>query len=92
MVEDITRAAERVVRAIGRDLWDSLSPVRKAVLVEMAYQHGGKGLRGFDETLTAVAGGDWQRASQEMMDSQTGRQDSPGRMATLAQRMLTGRL
>ena len=92
MVEDVTLAAERVVRSVGRDVWDRLSSVRKAVLVEMAYQHGGSGLRGFDETLAAVAGGDWRMAADEMMDSDTGRETSPDRMTTLAKRMLTGRL
>ena len=92
MVEDVALAASRVVKSIGRDVWGRLSPVRKAVLVEMAYQHGGAGLRGFDETLAAVAGEDWQMAADEMMDSDTGQETSPDRMATLAQRMLTGRL
>jgi lysozyme len=72
--------------------WTSyLSPVRQAVLVEMRYQLGLEGLKGFTEFLKAAKAGDWERAAAEMLDSKWHREDTPARAKKLAKRFLEDR-
>ena len=49
----------------------------KEILVEMAYQMGVEGLMGFPKMLHAMAVEDWEKASNEGLDSKWATQDSP---------------
>ena len=68
---------------------EPLSEVRKAVLVDMAFNLGRSRLSKFKNMFAAIADGDFERAAYEMMDSRWSRQ--VGKRATfLAKRMETG--
>jgi len=67
-----------------------IDKVRREVLIEMTFWHGFKGLLGFKKMLTALEVGDYDKAADEMMDSNSGRKYS-GRMSELAYAMRHGR-
>ena len=66
-----------------------IDPVRRAVLVNMAFNLGVAGLLGFHATLEAVHAGDWAAASQHMLESKWAQQVGP-RAHRLADQMRTG--
>ncbi len=47
----------------------TLDPVRRAVLIDMAYEIGGSGLSQFHDMLEAVRAGNWDQAGAELRDS-----------------------
>lgn len=51
------------------DHWFTLSEVRQAVLMDMGYNLGIAGLKGFKNMIEAVNDGDFNRAADEMLDS-----------------------
>lgn len=53
--------------------YDSLSPVRQYVLLNMCYNLGIKGLMGFSKTLFKMKIKDYKGAAMEMLDSNPGR-------------------
>ena len=69
--------------------WHSLSWVRKEVCVHMSFQLGGPTLNGFVQTRQAILDGDWQRAHDEMLDSDWAENDTPARANRMADAMLT---
>lgn len=73
----------------GFPWWGSLSPARKAALVDMRFCLGPGGFRQFRQMLAALERADWQSAADEILDSrfaeQTGR-----RAQTLAGMMRDG--
>lgn len=86
-------AAENVVESLQvGDIGDA----RRAALVDMAFNLGGDGLRGFVQMLAALRRGDWQGAHDAALDSRWARQVDPlgrsgaGRDDDIAQMLLTG--
>jgi len=69
--------------------FDSLDTVRQEVLVNMAFNVGIARLREFVHMLNAVAEGDFEKASKEMLDSVWAGQVG-ARALELAERMRTG--
>ena len=69
--------------------FDSLSEIRKAVLVNMAFQLGRDRLGGFKGVRAAVASGDFTRAADEMLDSRWATQTT-ARAFRLAKMMREG--
>jgi lysozyme len=86
--EDVARSESDARRYIG-DVWDKLSPRRQEVLVEMAFQLGGRTLNRFLRLKSAIERGHWVQAEAEMLDSLWAKQ-TPRRARTLASRMLEG--
>ena len=82
-------------RAIGMETWGTLSPKRKAVLIEMVYQIGEDGVDeggskpGFTKMLQAIKEGNWNQAARELFQSNFGKQ-TPNRAKVLAERMREG--
>lgn len=67
--------------------------VRKAVLINLAYQHGMYGLLKFDGLRRALARGDYSVAADEIIDSETWRDRATRpRMQRNADMMRTGEL
>lgn len=64
---------------IIKDAFDKASILRKTVLISMAYQCGCEGLSKFKKTLTYMANEEWDKASDEMLDSDWYRKDSSNR-------------
>jgi len=82
------KAALRVARSFAGPAWDRLDETRKAVLVDMAFNLGGR-LAAFVRLRAAVQAGQWEQAAREMLQSRWARQ--VGRRATeLADMMRTG--
>lgn len=80
---------QRVVMELQANVesYDSLSPVRKAVLVDMCFNLGISRFLQFKNFLAAVNSGDYERASAEMLDSRWANQ--VGRRATRLSEMMT---
>jgi lysozyme len=68
---------------------DQLNEPRQAVLLQMAFQLGTKGLLGFPNTLAAVHEGRWEDAGNGMLASKWAQQ-TPNRVHRLARQMATG--
>ncbi len=51
------------------DFFTHLSPMRKAVLIDMAYNLGLGGLNKFQNMIKAIDDGDYSKAAFEMLDS-----------------------
>jgi lysozyme len=66
----------------------TLSPARRGVLMNMAFQMGIDGLNNFKKTLTMIEQGEYQKASVEMLESAWARQ-TPERAKRLAKQMAT---
>lgn len=64
---DITRASAQVYARIPWAI--RLDEVRRAALVNMAFNLGVEGLLGFTRALAAMEKGDWGRAAHEMLSS-----------------------
>lgn len=64
---DIHRSAVDVESLIPT--YESLSEMRKAVLIDMMYNLGRTRFKGFKRMLNAIDYGDFDQASQEMLDS-----------------------
>lgn len=67
----------------------TLDDFRTAILVEMAFQLGFKGLLGFKKMWKALRDMDYEKAAEEMKDSRWFRQ-TPARSADLADKMMKG--
>lgn len=70
--EDLARAERAVKDAFP--WWWKLGDARQFVLVDMAFNMGLAGLKGFKKMLTAIESGDFDKAAEEMLDSKYGRQ------------------
>jgi lysozyme len=49
--------------------YSDLSPARQRVVINMAFNLGRKRLSGFKKMIAAVESGDWQEATEQMLDS-----------------------
>ena len=67
----------------------ALTDARYTVLLSMAFQMGGRGIRKFKKFLAAVEGGDWDTAAEEMLDSRWAKQ-TPERCQELSAWMRHG--
>jgi lysozyme len=83
---DLDRAVDEARRMVP--VFDVLSETRKAVLVNMAFNLGGK-LAGFQKFLAAVGEGRYVEAAREMLDSVWAQQVGP-RALRLSQQMASG--
>ncbi len=82
-------ADARMALASALSWFPELDPVRRAVLVDMAFNLGPAGLLKFGRTLSAVEQGDYETAAAEMLDSKWAGQ--VGQRATrLSEMMRTG--
>lgn len=81
------------MRALGGAMtlpvYDTLNEARQGVLVEMVFQMGLSGVKGFRKFLAAAQRGDWRVAHDEMLDSDW-RKQTPERANRLAKIFLTG--
>jgi len=66
-----------------------LDSVRRDVIIEMIFWHGLQGFLLFKKCVAAIEKQDWQKAADEMMDSNSGR-EYVTRMQTLADLMIEG--
>lgn len=69
-----------------------LDSVRQFAVVDLRYQLGADGFRGFKQTIMALAMGDYKQASRCLLASKLAKVDAPARTAETAQMILTGRM
>lgn len=81
--EAVTEAKQAV------PFFDALDGPRKGVMVNMAFNMGGKTLASFHGTLEALDSQDWDLAAKNLMNSKYARQVK-GRAVRLAYRLRTG--
>jgi lysozyme len=70
--------------------WHSLDNTRQGVLLCMAYQLGTNGVANFKKMCAALRVRDYQRAADEMLDSNWARVQTPARAQRMAQIMRSG--
>ena len=70
--------------------WVGLSQARQAALMDMRLQLGASGLRNFQRMLAAIAGGDYESAAEEALDSKWAREDTPRRAQDIARMLREG--
>jgi len=74
---------------LARYAWFArLSPVRQAVVTDMAFRLGPHGFAGFRGAIAAISGGRWDDAADAMLDSAWAR-EAPSRAHRLAEMMRT---
>jgi lysozyme len=88
LVEDLYRVSDQYMQWKGQNKL-KLTPVRDEVLMEMIFWHGFNGFLGFKRMIEALRDVDYNRAADEMMDSQSGRL-YPARMYELSVLMRDG--
>lgn len=71
---------------------ESMTPLRQEVLIEMVFQMGLSKVQKFKHALAAMQNGTYDRAADEMLDSDWHREDSPARAEELAAYMRNGSL
>ena len=71
--------------------WRALTPARRDVLANMAFNLGVEGLLAFRHTLEAVRAGDYALAAERMLASEPWRSQVGARAERLAAQMRTGR-
>ena len=74
LTNDIREAADDVVNIIGMGVWDRLTDARKRVLVDMRFNLGPGGFRGFKRMIQAVRDQQWEDAAKEMLASKWSKQ------------------
>ena len=85
--QDLAKAEQGARDAVPN--FDQLSPARQAVAINMAYQMGPAGVKGFEKAIAAVGKGDYATASDEMLKSDWAKQ-TPARAQRLSDQMRTG--
>ena len=78
--------AEKDAKTFAGEGWNSLSEVRKAVLIDMAFNLGSSRLSAFKKFKASLDGRDYERAAKEMLDSRWAVQ--VGRRATKLSEMM----
>ena len=87
LVESLNELLEQLDEKL--ECFGELNVPRKAVLVNMAYNIGIKGLMGFKKMLAAIDDNDFEKAASEMLDSRWANQ-VPIRAQRLTKQMRSG--
>jgi len=83
---NLNKARQDALEIIRNKQIQNLSPQQEEALTEMVYQMGKKGVSGFPNMLDALKSGDYDRASQEALDSLWAQQ-TPQRAKEVAERL-----
>lgn len=86
LIEDLEAANRKAATLAG---FHSLSQNRKDVLIEMCFNLGLTRLLKFSRTLASIAGGHYDRAADEMLESKWAKQVGQ-RARTMAEKMRQG--
>jgi lysozyme len=102
-LEDVGISASEAMNLLDNDItacitdlngfawFRALDAVRKRALIDMRFQLGAGGFRGFRKMLAALAVRDYRMAAREARDSKWFRQDSPARARTITAMLETGK-
>jgi GH24 family phage-related lysozyme (muramidase) len=64
---DVRQSIESAQQEVSN--FDDLTPDRQAVVTDMVFNLGAAGFAEFHNTIDAIENGDWETASEEMLDS-----------------------
>lgn len=70
--------------------FEALTPARRHALIDVRFQLGPQGVRGFRRMLDAFARSDYDTAAAELLDSKYAREDTPARAQEVAAMLRTG--
>jgi len=70
--EDVHHASDRYF-SLPKEIQERLNHPRRRVIVELIFWLGFKGLLRFEMMLAAIVKGDFEKAADELMDSEIGR-------------------
>jgi lysozyme len=79
-------------RLVSLDWYVSLDPVRRGVMVNLAFNLGFNGLQSFGRMIAACERRDWNAAVAELLNSRWAEQVQPSRRDRLVQQLRTGEL
>lgn len=88
---DLKIAEAGAFRYVGPDVWDKLSPARKAALTDLSYNMGAAKLAKFRNMLASIQQHDWTAAAQHLLDSRYAEQVR-SRALRIAEIMRTGQM
>lgn len=71
--------------------YEPLDRIRRRALLDMRFQLGPRGFRGFKKMIAALERNDFEYASTEALDSKWARQDSPRRALEITYMLRTGK-
>lgn len=91
-LDKLLKESDHALSTNKKDVYTSLEPLRKAVILSMAHQLGFGGVLGFKRMWEALAVKDYKRASIEILDSKAAKQDTPARFKRNSYMMATNEL
>ena len=56
------------------EAWETLSPLRREIVVQVCFNVGKAGIRKFRKMNNAIRAGDWEEAAAQMLDSKAAKQ------------------
>lgn len=68
--QDYFGTAVSACRGLLGDTWTALDDIRRAVLLDLAYEMGGAGLAEFHMMLAAIKLADWAQAALDLLNSE----------------------
>jgi lysozyme len=86
---DIEAVAHQVGGIVGDAAWSQLTPARHAALIDMGFMGPAK-LARFEKMIAAVRSGAWEKARDEVLDSQWAVEVKAERASCDADMLLTG--
>ncbi len=87
--EDYPKAIQGAISDVGMVCWNNLDEVRKAIVVDLAFEMGQTGLSEFHRMIAALLTGDVETAAAELLDSDYA-SEVPNRAKPNAKMLLTG--
>ena len=79
-------------RLVSLDWYVGLDPVRRGVMVNLAFNLGFNGLQSFGRMIAACERRDWDTAAAELLNSRWAEQVQPERRDRLVQQLRTGEI
>jgi len=87
----LDRDIQKCVADLSQWPWfEALDTIRRRALIDMRFQLGAAGFRSFRHLLAALAAGDYETASAEVLHSKYARVDAPVRAQTIADMLRAG--
>jgi lysozyme len=69
LFNDLDECVDNLRLDIFPDVWETLSDNRQNALIDMRFQLGGAGFRGFKRLIAGVKAGDWEMVKQSIRGS-----------------------
>lgn len=88
LTNDVSQELSECIRYVPG--FAEMSEARQEVFVDMTHQMGIQGVMGFRRMIGAVRIGDWERASEELLDSKYAKEQAPARAARNARLLRDG--